>query len=142
MNAVGRDLFTEPLMETLRQFEQADNFGSLIRPILTDAGYVRGLLEGKNLGGDLFLFGVHERVMKVLKQAEFLTPRYHVVVANPPFMSNKGMNESLRAFLSDSYTDVKSNLFTSFIVRNLELTVVGGYLGFLNTFCLDVLVVV
>ncbi len=47
MNAVGRDLFTEPLMETLRQFEQADNFGSLIRPMLTDAGYVRGLLEGQ-----------------------------------------------------------------------------------------------
>ena len=55
MKAVGRDLFTEPLMETLRQFEQADNFGSLIRPMLTDAGYMRGLLEGKKLGGDLFL---------------------------------------------------------------------------------------
>ena len=32
MDAVGRDLFTEPLRETLNQFEQADNFGSLIRP--------------------------------------------------------------------------------------------------------------
>jgi hypothetical protein len=31
MEAVGRDLFTEPLRETLKQFEQADNFGSLIQ---------------------------------------------------------------------------------------------------------------
>ena len=54
MDAVGRDLFTEPLLETLRQFEQADNFGSLIRPMLTDAGYVRQLLESKNLGGNFF----------------------------------------------------------------------------------------
>ena len=47
MNAVGQDLFSEPLRETLKQFEQADNFGSLIRPILTDAEYVRQMLEDK-----------------------------------------------------------------------------------------------
>ena len=134
MNAVGRDLFTEPLMETLRQFEHADNFGSLIRPILTDASYVRGLLEGKNLGGDLFLFGVHERVLKVLKQAEFLAPRYHVVVANPPYMGGKGMNDELKTFLSDYYEDVKSDLFSAFIIRNLELSLEKGQLGFMSPF--------
>lgn len=32
MDFVGRDLFTFPLQTTLRQFEEADNFGSLIRP--------------------------------------------------------------------------------------------------------------
>jgi hypothetical protein len=32
MDFVGRDLFTAPLQTTLRQFEEADNFGSLIRP--------------------------------------------------------------------------------------------------------------
>ena len=35
MDFVGRDLFTAPLQTTLRQFEEADNFGSLIRPDVT-----------------------------------------------------------------------------------------------------------
>ena len=33
---IGRDLFILPLQTTLRQFEEAKNFGSLIRPELTD----------------------------------------------------------------------------------------------------------
>ena len=134
MTAVGHDLFTEPLMETLRQFEQADNFGSLIRPMLTDAGYMRGLLEGKNLGGDLFLFGVHERVLKVLNQAEYLAPRYHVVVANPPYMGSKGMNAELKSFINDAYSDVKSDLFSAFIIRNLELSLPKGQIGLMTPF--------
>ncbi|WP_438879360.1 hypothetical protein, partial [Bacillus cereus group sp. Bce036] len=36
MSAVGRDLFTQGLRETLQQFEEADNFGSLILPKLTN----------------------------------------------------------------------------------------------------------
>jgi type II restriction/modification system DNA methylase subunit YeeA len=132
MNAVGLDLFTVPLMETLRQFEQADNFGSLIRPLLTDAGYVRGLLEGKNLGGDLFLFGVHERVLKVLKQAEFLAPRYHVVVANPPYMGGKGMNDDLKDFAKDEFPNSQADLFAMFIERNIQLTVQKGTVGMIT----------
>jgi len=132
MNAVGRDLFTEPLMETLRQFEQVDNFGSLIRPRLTDAGYVRAMLEGKNLGGDLFLFGVHERVLKVLKMAEFLAPRYHVVVANPPYMSSKGMNDDLNDFAKIHYPDSKPDTYTMFMQRNIELTNDLGYIGMIT----------
>jgi type II restriction/modification system DNA methylase subunit YeeA len=132
MNAVGRDLFTEPLMETLRQFEQADNFGSLIRPMLTDASYVRGMLEGKNLGGDLFLFGVHERVLKVLKQAEFLAPRYHVAVANPPYMGDRNMNAELKDFAREYYPDNKADLFAMFIERNLELAMQNGLVAMIT----------
>ena len=132
MTAVERDLFTEPLMETLRQFEQADNFGSLIRPMLTDAGYVRGLLEGKNLGGDLFLFGVHERVLKVLKMAEFLAQHYHVVVANPPYMGNGGMNSELRDFADSHYEESKADTYAMFIVKNLEMTFKQGLVGMIT----------
>jgi type II restriction/modification system DNA methylase subunit YeeA len=127
MNAVGRDLFTEPLMETLRQFEQADNFGSLIRPMLTDAGYVRGLLEGKNLGGDMFYTDTHKKVLQVLRYAEFLAPRYHAVVANPPYMGSSGMNDVLNEYAKDTYPNSKADLFAMFIERGFELIEKRGY---------------
>jgi len=129
MNAVGRDLFTEPLMETLRQFEQAENFGSLIRPMLTPSGAanVREIMESKNVSGDLFLYGVHERVLKVLKFAEFLAPRYHVVVANPPYMNSGGMNDDLKDFTKEYFPDGKYDLFAAFIERSIDLSKVGGF---------------
>jgi type II restriction/modification system DNA methylase subunit YeeA len=132
MNAVGRDLFTEPLKETLKQFEQAENFGSLIRPILTDAGYVRGLLEEKNMGGDMFYSETHKSVLKVLKFAEFLAPRYHAVVANPPYMGSSGMNEDIKRFALDCYPETKSDLFAMFIERNLDLAVKDGLVGMIT----------
>jgi type II restriction/modification system DNA methylase subunit YeeA len=132
MRAVGRDLFTAPLLETLKQFEQADNFGSLIRPMLTDAGYLRKILDGKNLGGDLFLYNVHERVLKVLKQAEYLAPCYHVVVANPPYMGGAGMNDIVRKFAQGFYPDSKADLYAMFIERNLELVIKMGFLGMIT----------
>ena len=68
MNAVGLDLFSEPLRETLKQFEDAKNLGSLIRPVLTDTSLVRQILAGKNLESDLFLNHIHMQVQKVLSQ--------------------------------------------------------------------------
>ncbi len=47
MDFVGRDLFTAPLKTTLRQFEEADNFGSLIRPDVTDVDGMLRILESK-----------------------------------------------------------------------------------------------
>jgi len=134
INAVGRDLFTEPFLQTLKQFEQAKNYGSLIQPLLTNPGYTRQMLEGKNLAGNLFLFGIHEKVLKVLKQSEYLSSKYNVVVANPPYMNSSGMNDELKEFLQDFYVEYKSDLFSAFIVRNLTLAIKKGELGFMSPF--------
>lgn len=126
MSAVGRDLFTQGLRETLQQFEEADNFGSLILPKLTNVTDVLAELETKNLGSNLFLADTHSKVLKVLRMAEALSPRYAVVVANPPYMGGKGMNGRLGAWAKENYPKSKSDLFAMFIERNLDIAVTGG----------------
>ncbi|MER2513902.1 MAG: BREX-1 system adenine-specific DNA-methyltransferase PglX [Nitrosomonas ureae] len=121
MDFVGRDLFTAPLQTTLRKFEEADNFGSLIRPELTDVQGILQLLEAKDVSGQLFLKGTHDRALQALRQADYLSPKYHVVIANPPYMGGKGMNGRLAAWVKDNYPDSKSDLFAMFIERNLDL---------------------
>lgn len=132
MNAVGLDLFTEALRETLKQFEQADNFGSLIQPVLTDAAYVYQLLAEKTLGNNLFLFGIHERVLKVLRQGEYLSQRYHVVLTNPPYMGGSGMNDELKEFTKTHYPKSKADLFAMFIEGNLNLVKKHGLVGMIT----------
>jgi len=134
MDFVGRDLFTAPLQTTLRQFEEADNFGSLIRPDVTDVDGMLRILESKNVSGQLFISMTHQKVLQALRQADYLSPKYHVVIANPPYMGGKGMNGRLGAWLKDNYEDVKSDLFSAFIVRNTELTLPKGQLGFMSPF--------
>jgi type II restriction/modification system DNA methylase subunit YeeA len=127
MDFVGLNLFTAPLLATLRQFEEADNFGALIRPEVTDVAGMLEILAGKNVVGELFLSETHQKVLRVLEQADYLSPKYHVVVANPPYMGGKGMNGRLGAWLKDSYPDSKSDLFAAFIEQGLELVIKHGF---------------
>lgn len=131
---VGRDLITSTLQDTLQQFEEADNFGSLIRPLINDVNIIVKHLETKNVSGHLFLALTHQHVLEVLKQCDYLSSKYHVVIANPPYMGGKGMNENLKGFLNNNYPDVKSDLFSAFIVRNTVLALPSGQLGFMTPF--------
>lgn len=132
INFVGRDLFTESLKTTLRQFEEADNFGSLIRPDSTDIDAILQTLEIKDISGQLFLNQAHQKVLKVLEYANYLSPKYHIVIANPPYMGSKGMNDRLNTWIKDAYPAGKSDLYASFIERNFELASKGGMVAMIT----------
>ena len=122
MDFIGQDLFMAPLQATLHQFEEADNFGSLIRPEVTDVEEMLRIMKAKDVSGHLFLNETHKKVLMALQQADYLSPKYHVVIANPPYMGGKGMNARLTSWVKDNYPDSKSDLFATFIERNLELS--------------------
>ncbi len=132
MDFVGRDLFTAPLQTTLRQFEEADNFGSLIRPDVTDVEGMLRILESKNVSGQLFISMTHQKVLQALQQTDYLSPKYHVVIANPPYMGRGGMNGRLKAWVQDNYMTSKSDLFAMFIERNLDLSVRDGMMAMIT----------
>ena len=123
---VGRDMFTDELCETLQQFGQAKNFGSLIVPKLRDPAETLRVVEAREFGGDLLLKEVQARVLAVLRMAEALSPKYHVVVANPPYMGGKNMDPKLQDFAKSHFPDSKSDLFAMFMERSAELLVQSG----------------
>lgn len=132
MDFIGRDLFTAPLQSTLKQFEEADNFGSLIRPEVTDVAAMVKILEAKNVSGQLFLSSTHQQVLQALQQADYLSPKYHVVITNPPYMGGKSMNPTLSVWVKENYPDTKSDLFAMFIERNLELAQKHGVVAMIT----------
>jgi type II restriction/modification system DNA methylase subunit YeeA len=132
MEFIGSNLFTADLRTTLKQFDEADNFGSLIRPELTDVEEILATLGARDVSGQLFLSNTHQRVLKVLRQSGYLSPKYHVVIANPPYMGNKGMNSILSNWLKVNYSDSKSDLMTAFMERCISLNKTKGVWGMIN----------
>ena len=128
------ELFDPNLFKLLHQFEEAKNFGSLIQPCLDERAIanVRRAIEAKDLGGQLFLRETHLKVLRVLKQADALTQRYHVVVENPPYMNK--YNGQLKQFIEDNFKDYKADLFAAFVIRSKQLTCPSGLLGFMTPF--------
>ncbi|ENV71515.1 hypothetical protein F946_03194 [Acinetobacter johnsonii ANC 3681] len=126
---VGRDLFTQDLRATLKEFGEADNFGSLIQPTLKNAADVLSVLEAKDVSGQLFLAETHQRVLQVIDQANYLEQKYHVVVANPPYMGGMGMNELLSTWVKKNYPNAKADLYAAFMDRAYQFVPKFGYIS-------------
>lgn len=130
--AIQEDLFTIDFLETLSQFEDAENLGSLIMTELRETTEIRNRLASKRIDDELFLNATHEKVLRVLEAAEYLLPRYHVVVTNPPYMGGKGMNAELKAFAEKNYPNSKSDLFAMFIERCCRMSASCGFVGMIT----------
>lgn len=109
------------------QFWHADTVGSLIRPREELIEPLREYLNAQGSDdGDIIGDELRERAHKVIRQAEYLSPRYHVVVANPPYMGTGNMDSRLSEFVKDKFPRSKSDLFAAFIERNIDLSVSNG----------------
>lgn len=61
-----------------------------------------------------------------------MSGRYDVVVTNPPYMSARKMNATLKKLVSDAYPAGKGDLYAAFIPRCLEFAGQHGWVGMLT----------
>ncbi|MHA7209528.1 BREX-1 system adenine-specific DNA-methyltransferase PglX [Arthrobacter sp. MDT1-65] len=109
------------------QFTEADVLGSLIQPDPNVTARLGHHLKTLDHRGDLIRADTIERAYSVVEQAEYLAPRYGVVVANPPYMGNKSMGTILAVFSKDAYPLSRTDLYAMFLERSLKLTQGSGY---------------
>jgi Eco57I restriction-modification methylase len=125
------DLFEASMLQLLHQFEEAMTFGSLIQPCLEEQqiAFARGLIEVKEPGGNLFLSETHQKVLRVLEQAQMLRQRYHIVVENPPYCGSRYMNTAVSKLAKAAFKDGSGDMFAMFVLRTLDMAKPGGFLG-------------
>ena len=130
LSAEGENLHGD--REFWGQFRFADTLGALIRPDSERLASLRLVAKRISEQDDLLLTDVTDRAERVLKQAEYLTSRYHVVVANPPYMGSGNMGPTLSEFARQEYPRSKSDLMTMFMERGQSLTLLGGEWAMIN----------
>lgn len=114
------------------QFAEADTRGALVQPDPDLTTRHARHLETLDDAGDLLKADAREWAGHVVRQAQFLTPRYSVVVANPPYMGGKNMAPPLASFLKEEFKGLHGDLFSAFIGRGTRFLVDGGMLGFMT----------
>ena len=100
---------------------ESEEYGSLLK--IDDPGE-----KPKEQTGQFTLMDEsHESEMKKWNFKRLLAQKYDVVVTNPPYMGNGGMNGRLAQYVKDYYPDSKSDLFAVFIEKCCDLTKYNCY---------------
>ncbi|RZT66417.1 Eco57I restriction-modification methylase [Microcella alkaliphila] len=108
--------------ELWNAFEHADTFGSLIQPMEQLIAPLKSGIEAVSADGDLLHGETLEKAAAVVAQAEYLSQRYSVVVANPPYMGSGNMSARLSQFARSRFGRSKNDLFAMFIERSMQLS--------------------
>ncbi|NLI84510.1 MAG: BREX-1 system adenine-specific DNA-methyltransferase PglX [Propionibacterium sp.] len=114
------------------QFDHADVYGSLTRPDPESLARLSLHLDSLDDGGNMLRADVIDRARQVVRQAEYLSPRYSAAVANPPYMGSGNMGALLTDFAKHSFPVSKADLFAMFIERSIALCLGGGFVGMIT----------
>lgn len=112
-------------------YMNAKEFGSLI---LTDNLDYTELINCVNSKNTIETVLLREPLINLIKQNKILSNKYSIVVTNPPYLNNNLMSTKMKDYLAVNYNDVKSDLFSSFIVRNLNFGKDNSYFGFMTPY--------
>lgn len=66
-------------------------------------------------------------IKDLIIQGKILYNKYDIVITNPPYMGNKGMNANLINYLKLNYPNSKSDLFAVFLEKGLSLCKENGF---------------
>ncbi|HHX4111974.1 TPA: BREX-1 system adenine-specific DNA-methyltransferase PglX [Proteus mirabilis] len=125
------------LKRTLARFTQAKTFGSLIDVPSDEHDQLKELLSTLvelQESGDSMQKPAAKQLIEFVHQALILSTRYDVVIANPPYMGSKYQTAEVKNFLKDNFKGYEKDLFSAYIVRNLQLAKEHGQLGFMTPF--------
>lgn len=125
------------LMRTLALFTSAKTLGSLIQVPQEDEAALKAFLNGLYrlaVEGDIQQKEAAAELIPYIQQAWILAQRYDAVVANPPYMGGTFQTPDVKKYLKDNFLGYEKDLFSAFIIRNLELSKNGAQLGFMTPF--------
>ena len=112
------------------EMRDAKEYGSILNITPVDfAGLYARFDEIRN-DINMMQMSALDELLPLVNCAELLAQKYDVVVTNPPYMgSRKSMNPKLKKYVEKYYVDSKSDLYTVFIEKNMQLNISGRFLA-------------
>lgn len=128
----GRKDLQQAMDVIIHEMKNAKEYGSLLRISSQDWNNLYSRFVEITEDIHFARENVFRELAPLVSVAEILSNNYHVVVTNPPYMGNKGMNDSLSGYLQQNYPKTKYDLFSAFIERGFEYTKKNCFLSMIT----------
>ena len=106
--------------------------GSLLNPSQDEIDELKA--AAASCSDDLFAATAKTKLESAAAICEKLSRRFTCTVANPPYMGSSSFNPFMSKWVKKNYPDVKSDLFSSFIVRIMDFAGEHGEVGMMTPF--------
>ena len=106
--------------------------GSLLNPSEDEIDELKA--AAASCSDDLFAATAKTKLESAAAICEKLSRRFTCTVANPPYMGSSSFNPFMSKWVKKNYPDVKSDLFSSFIVRIMDFAGEHGEVGMMTPF--------
>lgn len=106
--------------------------GSLLNPSEAEIDELKAAAASSS--DDLFAAATKTKLEGAAAICEKLSRRFACTVANPPYMGSSSFNPFMSKWVKKNYPDVKSDLFSSFIVRIMDFAGEHGEVGMMTPF--------
>lgn len=106
--------------------------GSLLNPSEDEIDELKA--AAASCSDDLFAATAKTKLESAAAICEKLSRRFTCTVANPPYMGSSSFNPFMSKWIKKNYPDVKSDLFSSFVVRMFSLAKDHGECGVMSPF--------
>lgn len=106
--------------------------GSLLNPSEAEIDELKA--AAASCSDDLFAAATKTKLENAAAICEKLSRRFTCTVANPPYMGSSSFNPFMSKWVKKNYPDVKSDLFSSFVVRMFSLAKDHGECGVMSPF--------
>ena len=124
------------LRDFLRFYKDAKDYGSILEPNPALIEPVQKIISTLEQQGNYLFAQIQEGdlvcLRNLLAQTKLLTQKYDLVITNPPYMGNRGMNPELSKFVKKNYPLSKRDLFAIFMERSLLMTKPGKFMATIN----------
>ena len=119
-----------------KSFKNAKDYGSIldIKNINFD-NLLNSLYDYESNKYNLNKFKFHNEIQlmkNIIHQSKLLAKNYDIVVTNPPYMGNSGMNPNLKEYLKNNYSNSKSDLFAVFIEKCHDFCNETGFIAMIT----------
>lgn len=106
--------------------------GSLLNPSEDEIDELKAAVA--SCSDDLFAATAKTKLESAAAICEKLSRRFTCTVANPPYMGSSSFNPFMSKWIKKNYPDVKSDLFSSFVVRMFKFAKDHGECGVMSPF--------
>ena len=122
-------IFKSNINYLIDTFKNAKGIGSLLKVEKKNYKYAIDNLEN-NLMKILLL----DQIKPLIKQANILSNKYTIVVTNPPYIPSSLMDKDTKIFINKEWIIGKNDVYSSFILRCLDMLNKCGYFGYLSPY--------